>query len=589
MFSQVTVIVKEIPEEAVDKSGSIRFYNLTEEQFIGISRDSNLDTTLSLKDQLQKLLAKFYNTSLENVDVFTVLAYNTSEKPQTLDVRFSAHGSPYYSPEKLNGILSTSNHQQEIEHALGLEIQMINIDECLIEKKKCETSCTNVLYKSHVPHMIYSNTTSFVGVNAYVKAECECKASLPQIECLNNGTYDAVKGQCECDVGFNGPYCERVSVGFHGNGFAMYPPISPCDNTKISLELAPRIDNGLVMYIGPMSYNHLLPIQDFLSLELVEGFPVLTVDYGTGATRIEHKHVRLESGKSYTIEITLQRTGIEMLVDNCKLSKCMSVGAPQGPNEFLNVNSPVQLGGTPINLEKIGRLFNWTFTPSTHGYSGCISNLTISGHTYNIGEPHFYKNIDPGCQNAVVAAVQFGINRNFLIAIIACICILLILLLAVVVQKRQQNGWNEKDTDDIRETIINYEDEGGGERDTDYDLNVLRPPPIYEEKPNHGLMIPPNLHNNNIQDIVGFLGDKKDSCDKDNLAYPVDDVRHYAYEGDGNSDGSLSSLASCTDEGDLNFDYLSNFGPRFRKLADMYGEEPSDDDSNVDDEPGWRI
>jgi Cadherin cytoplasmic region len=26
--------------------------------------------------------------------------------------------------------------------------------------------------------------------------------------------------------------------------------------------------------------------------------------------------------------------------------------------------------------------------------------------------------------------------------------------------------WHEKDMDDIRETIINYEDEGGGERDT---------------------------------------------------------------------------------------------------------------------------
>jgi hypothetical protein len=33
-----------------------------------------------------------------------------------------------------------------------------------------------------------------------------------------------------------------------------------------------------------------------------------------------------------------------------------------------------------------------------------------------------------------------------------------------------------------------------------------------------------------------------------------------------------------TDDGDLKFDYLSNFGPRFRKLADMYGEDPSDDD-----------
>lgn len=38
------------------------------------------------------------------------------------------------------------------------------------------------------------------------------------------------------------------------------------------------------------------------------------------------------------------------------------------------------------------------------------------------------------------------------------------------------------------------------------------------------------------------------------------------------------SRSTVTDEGDLNFDYLSNFGPRFRKLADMYGEDPSDEE-----------
>lgn len=35
-----------------------------------------------------------------------------------------------------------------------------------------------------------------------------------------------------------------------------------------------------------------------------------------------------------------------------------------------------------------------------------------------------------------------------------------------------------------------------------------------------------------------------------------------------------------TDDGDLKFNYLSNFGPRFRKLADMYGEEPSDEEDS---------
>nr|CAD7412389.1 unnamed protein product [Timema cristinae] len=81
-----------------------------------------------------------------------------------------------------------------------------------------------------------------------------------------------------------------------------------------------------------------------------------------------------------------------------------------------------------------------------------------------------------------------------------------------------------------------------------------------------------------VPDICGFLDAKKKVCDNDPETYPFDDVRHYAYEGDGNSTGSLSSLASGTDENDLNFDDLSNFGPRFRKLADMYGEDPSDEE-----------
>lgn len=46
--------------------------------------------------------------------------------------------------------------------------------------------------------------------------------------------------------------------------------------------------------------------------------------------------------------------------------------------------------------------------------------------------------------------------------------------MAVAVHRRKVEDMY-KDTDDIRENIINYEDEGGGEGDmTGYDLNVLR-------------------------------------------------------------------------------------------------------------------
>lgn len=57
----------------------------------------------------RKYLAKYLNISEENVDVFTVLHSTHNDNPTQLDVRFSAHGSPYYSPEKLNAAVSVHN------------------------------------------------------------------------------------------------------------------------------------------------------------------------------------------------------------------------------------------------------------------------------------------------------------------------------------------------------------------------------------------------------------------------------------------------------------------------------------------------
>lgn len=71
-------------------------------------------------------------------------------------------------------------------------------------------------------------------------------------------------------------------------------------------------------------------------------------------------------------------------------------------------------------------------------------------------------------------------DTTFCVAVIVCVGILLMLLLAVGVHRRKTDDFS-KDIDDIRENIINYEDEGGGEGDTGYDLNVFRT--IYDTQP----------------------------------------------------------------------------------------------------------
>ena len=71
-------------------------------------------------------------------------------------------------------------------------------------------------------------------------------------------------------------------------------------------------------------------------------------------------------------------------------------------------------------------------------------------------------------------------------------------------------------------------------------------------------------------DIGDFIGSRLKDADGDPGLPPYDSVREYEYEGGDSSAGSLSSL-NTSSSGDLDFSYLNDFGPRFQRLADMYG------------------
>lgn len=299
----VNVTVKIIPEEAVAKSGSVRFTGISAEEFV-IPGESGV----SKKEIFQVELAAMLGTKVENVDVFTVLHSPHTNNNTLLDVRFSAHGSPYYAPEKLNTI--TARHIEDLKSKLEADILLVNIDECLFEKLHCNDSCRSILNTSNVPYSVYTNTTSFIGVRAIVEPQCTCHVAEPNVSCLNGGTplHLSVE-RCECPPGFEGPRCELLGIGFQGNGWAiMPPPGQACTDSHLGLELTPHVDNGLVFYFGPMHYNAELGIQDFMALELQDGYAVLFVDYGTGTIRLDQKQIKLTDGKSHRIEIMWTKT-----------------------------------------------------------------------------------------------------------------------------------------------------------------------------------------------------------------------------------------------------------------------------------------
>ncbi|XP_028595828.2 cadherin-15 [Podarcis muralis] len=191
---------------------------------------------------------------------------------------------------------------------------------------------------------------------------------------------------------------------------------------------------------------------------------------------------------------------------------------------------------------------------------------------------------------AVVGAVA-GLSFGALMIILSCTILLLLLalLVAALEHSRRQafhKGLLGGSQDDLRDNIVNYNEQGGGEEDQDaYDLNQLRnpdlfPPPSLRSKPPHrrdapysyGLPQYPRRLPACPSDIEDFINEGLEAADSDPSVPPYDTALIYDYEGEGSAGGSLSSILSSLADEDQDYDYLNEWGPRFRRLAELYGQ-----------------
>ncbi|GCB68790.1 hypothetical protein scyTo_0005362, partial [Scyliorhinus torazame] len=182
-----------------------------------------------------------------------------------------------------------------------------------------------------------------------------------------------------------------------------------------------------------------------------------------------------------------------------------------------------------------------------------------------------------------------GLSTGALIAILTCIIILLVIVVLFVTLRRQKKEpLIVFEEEDVRENIISYDDEGGGEEDTEaFDIATLQNPdglngflprkdikPELQYMPRQGFCTAPNS-----VDVDDFIKVRLQEADCDPTAPPYDSIQIYGYEGRDSVAGSLSSLESATTESDLDYDYLNSWGPRFKRLAELYGSKETCEES----------
>ncbi|KAG9267550.1 cadherin-10-like [Astyanax mexicanus] len=188
--------------------------------------------------------------------------------------------------------------------------------------------------------------------------------------------------------------------------------------------------------------------------------------------------------------------------------------------------------------------------------------------------------------NSEAFTLAAGLSTGALVAILLCVIILLMIVVLFTALRSQREKMEPLiiSKEDVRDNVVSYNDEGGGEEDTQaFDIGTLRNPEVIEDTKHRRDIVPDSLYasarrpapaaTGDNTDVRDFIARRLQDNDSDPTAPPYDSLATYAYEGSGSVAESLSSLESVSSEGLQDYNYLSEWGPRFKKLADMYGGE----------------
>ncbi|TTA40571.1 Neural-cadherin [Bagarius yarrelli] len=203
-----------------------------------------------------------------------------------------------------------------------------------------------------------------------------------------------------------------------------------------------------------------------------------------------------------------------------------------------------------------------------------------------------------------------ALSPSSILAISMCLLVFFAVLVAVTVwnQKGSENKFRKRGVyhipaeheswEDVRENILNYNEEGGGEQDQNaYDITELKRPfcsslsqssscttaPLIkstqgsQEEVHPDGFQPTHQHHHNPSTAAHCAMDFKNyvariiwEADNDILAFPMDTYRVYCMEGADSNAGSLSSLSSAIPDEDFSYEALRHWGPKFEGLREMY-------------------
>uniref|UniRef100_A0A8C7HEZ4 Heparan sulfate proteoglycan 2 n=1 Tax=Oncorhynchus kisutch TaxID=8019 RepID=A0A8C7HEZ4_ONCKI len=219
------------------------------------------------------------------------------------------------------------------------------------------------LYKCSCPR-------GFTGSNCqhHSSLHCHPEACGPDATCIHR--QNTLGYDCRCHLGKSGNKCmdgELVTTPlFDGtDSYIAYPPLTNIHNDlRIEMEFKPMALDGLMFF----SVGKKMKTEDFVSLEMVDGYVQFRYELGTGQAVLRSPEP-ITLGQWHRVEAgRLDKDG-SLTVDGGREVRRSSPGKAQG----LNIHTPMYLGGVP-NLEIVPKTLN-----ISDMFYGCVGEVSING------------------------------------------------------------------------------------------------------------------------------------------------------------------------------------------------------------------
>lgn len=190
---------------------------------------------------------------------------------------------------------------------------------------------------------------------------------------------------CKCAPGYSGKRCEYLtSLSFLQNtSYVELEPLNVRPDANVTIKFATEQENGVLLYSGDSQH---------LAVELFRGRLRVSYDVGNYPVSTMFSYELVADGNYHTVEILAIKKNFTLRVDGGLARSIVN----EGPNEFLNVRSPLYIAGVPEDAGT--KAWKQWHLRNTTSFIGCIKEVVINNKLSDFLQAARVRHkVSPGC------------------------------------------------------------------------------------------------------------------------------------------------------------------------------------------------